>query len=673
MSTQDHRPRKPPLDVGAALHFAWEPTPDIVAQSNLQRFMQHLGVADWTALQQRGLADPAGLTQAVIDFCDLRFDTPYTQLLDLSKGPEWADWCVGGTTSIVLNCLDRHRGTPTWDQVFLVWEGEDPAERRTLTYRAFDAEVCRLAAALRELGIGPGDVVGLFMPNLPETFIGFFAVLKLGAVVMPLFSGFGPQPLVARLNDGPAKAVICADGTWRRGSPVPMKAVLDEALAAVPSVQHVVVCRRLGERMATPMRPGRDHDWAALTAGRPDALATVPMPASSPAILLYTSGTTGKPKGCVWTQVSFLASMVTRDAHLCGDFKPSDRYFFMSDIGWMVGSMCACIPSYWGGSLLVAEGVPDFPDAGRLWRLVAEHRVTYLGVSPTLVRSMMRHGADEVRRHDLSSLRITTSGGEAWTEAPWRWFFEHVCGSRLPIINIVGGTEVGGCNYTGTVIHPMQPGSFAGPPPGVATDIVDEQGRPVPRGQKGELVLRRPNIGLTRSLWRDDERYLDSYWRTLPGLWVHGDYARQDADGLFYIEGRSDDTLKIAGKRVGPGEVEGLLLATGLVSDAAAIGVPDDLKGAAIVCVCVPMPGVTDDAGTRQRLVQAVEQGMGASYRPRQVLLVADLPRTRNMKVMRRVVRALWQGSEPGDLSSLVNPEAVHELRLRLAAVRGAV
>ncbi len=672
MATQDHRPNKRQFDGAAASRFAWEPSAEIVAQSNLQRFMHRLGVADWTELQQRGLADPAGLTQAVIDFCDLRFFTPYTQLLDLSKGPEWAEWCLGGTTSIVLNCLDRHRGTPTWDQVFLVWEGEDKSEQRTLTYCAFDAEVCRLAAALRELGIAPGDVVGLYMPNLPETFIGFFAVLKLGAVVMPLFSGFGPQPLVARLNDGPAKAVICADGTWRRGAPVPMKAVLDEALAAVPSVQHVVVCRRLGDRVATPMQPGRDHDWAALTAGRPDTLDTVPMPASSPAILLYTSGTTGKPKGCVWTQVSFLASMVTRDAHLCGDFKSSDRYFFMSDIGWMVGSMCACIPSYWGGSLLVAEGVPDYPDAGRLWRLVAEHRVTYLGVSPTLVRSMMRHGVDEVRRHDLTHLRITTSGGEAWTEAPWRWFFDNVCASRLPIINIVGGTEVGGCNFTGTVIHPMQPGSFAGPPPGVATDIVDEQGRPVPRGQKGELVLRRPNIGLTRSLWRDDERYLDSYWRTLPGLWVHGDYARQDADGLYYIEGRSDDTLKIAGKRVGPGEVEGLLLATGLVSDAAAIGVPDELKGAAIVCVCVPMPGVADDATTRQRLVQAVEQGMGASYRPRQVLLVADLPRTRNMKVMRRVVRALWQGSEPGDLSSLVNPDAVHELRLRLAAVRGA-
>ncbi len=666
----DHRPNKRQFGDAAGSGFAWSPTPEQVAQSRLTAFMRHVGVADWDALQALGLADPAGLTQQVFDFCDMRFFTPYTQLLDLSRGPEWAQWCVGGTTNIVLNCLDRHRGTPTWQQPFLVWEGEDPTEQRALSYAAFDAEVARLAGALRGLGLGRGDVVGLYMPNLPETFIAFFAVLKLGAVVMPLFSGFGPQPLVARLLDGQAKVVICADGAWRRGQPAPMKAVLDEALASVPSVQHVVVYRRLGERLATPMQPGRDHDWAALVQGQPTDCATEPMPAGAPAILLYTSGTTGKPKGCVWTQVSFLGSMVTRDYHLCGDFQAGDRFFFMSDIGWMVGAMCACIPSYWGGSLLVAEGVPDYPDPGRLWRLVQDHRVTYLGVSPTLVRSMMRHGADEVRRHDLSSLRITTSGGEAWTEAPWRWFFEHVCGSRLPIVNVVGGTEVGGCNYIGTVIHPMQPGSFAGPPPGVATDIVDDQGRTVPRGQIGELVLRRPNIGLTQGLWRDPERYLDSYWRTIPGLWVHGDFARQDDDGLFYIVGRSDDTLKVSGKRVGPGEIEGLLIGTGLVSDAAAVGVPDELKGSAIVCVCVPMPGVAADAATVQRLVQAVEQGMGASYRPRQVLLATDLPRTRNMKVMRRVVRAVWQGQEPGDLSSLVNPEAVAELQAKLDAHR---
>lgn len=669
----DDRPNKRQFDGDAGgpgkSRFAWEPSPEIVAQSNLVAFMRHLGVADWPALHARADADPAGLAGEVLAFCDFRFFQPYTLLVDGRKGIEWTDWCIGGTTNIVLNCLDRHRGTPRWGQTFLVWEGEDPAERRTLSYAEFDAEVARLASALHGLGIGRGDVVGLFMPNLPETFVAFFAVLKLGAVLMPLFSGFGPQPLVTRLRDGPAKAVITADGTWRRGQPVAMKAVLDEALAELPEVQHVVVLRRLGDRVATPMQPGRDHDWARLVQGQPAEWPTAEMPAEAPAILLYTSGTTGKPKGCVWTHLSFLASMVTRDAHICADFKASDRYFFMSDIGWMVGAMCACIPSYFGGSLLVAEGVPDYPDAGRLWRLVAEHRVTYLGVSPTLVRSMMRHGAAEVQRHDLSALRITTSGGEAWTDAPWRWFFEHVCQRRVPIINICGGTEVCGCNVTGTVIHPLKPGSFGGPPPGVGTMIVDEAGRPVPRGTTGELVLNRASIGMTKALWRDPERYLDSYWRTLPGRWFHGDFIRQDEDGLYFIVGRSDDTLKVSGKRTGPSEIESLLMGTGLINEAAAIGVPDELKGSAIVCVCVAMPGVAPDAALVQRLSSAVEHGMGASYRPKAVLLVDELPKTRNMKVMRRVVRAVWQGSDPGDLSALVNPEAVVALQRQLKAL----
>jgi len=605
--------------------------------------------------------------QQVFEFCDFRFYKPYTQMLDMSRGIEWSRWCVGGTTNVVLNCLDRHRGTPVWNQVFIEWEGEDPQQRRTLTYAQFDAEVCRLAAALQSLGVQRGDRVGLYMPNLPETFIAFFAALKIGAVLMPLFSGFGPQPIVSRLNDGQAKVVLTVDGTWRRGTPGQMKSVLDEALADVPSVQHVLVLRHMGDAIACPMTPGRDHDWASLVAKQPSELPTAEMAADDAAILLYTSGTTGKPKGCVWTHVSFLGSMVMRDMHICADFKSTDRFFFMSDMGWMVGAMCACVPSYFGGSLLVVEGTPDFPDTGRFWRLVQDYKVTYLGVAPTLIRSLMRYGDEEVERYDLSSLRITCSGGEAWTEAPWRWFFEHVCKKRLPIMNIVGGTEVGGCNFTGTMIHPMRPGSFAARGLGAGVDIVDESGKPVPRGQVGELVLRNPNIGFTKSLWNDDERYLDSYWRIIPGLWVHGDFAMQDEDGLYYILGRSDDTIKISGKRTGPSEIETLLTQTGKVSEVAVVGVPDEVKGSAIVCVCVPMPNVPPDAALEAELSQAVVHGMGASYRPRQVVFVHDLPKTRNMKIMRRVVRAVYKGDSPGDLSSLVNPESVAELQGKIA------
>ena len=333
------------------------------------------------------------------------------------------------------------------------------------------------------------------------------------------------------------------------------------------------------------------------------------MEAEAPAVLLYTSGTTGKPKGCVWTHVGFLGSMVTRDVHICGDFKSSDRYFFMSDMGWMVGAMCACIPSYFGASLLVAEGVPDYPEPDRFWRLVDDHRVSYLGVSPTLVRGLMRHGDAAVDARAFAALRIACSGGEAWTEAPWRWFFEHVCKRRVPIINITGGTEVGGCNFTGTVHHPLKPGSFGGPALGVGADIVDDAGRSVAPGQVGELVLRLPNIGMTKGLWRDPERYLASYWRSLPGVWVHGDFAMRDSDGLYYLLGRSDDTIKVAGKRTGPAEIESLLLATGRVSDAAVIGVADELTGSALRL------RLRRDAGRRRRRRARTRAGAGGGRR----------------------------------------------------------
>ena len=648
--------------------YLWTPPSELVAASNLTAFLRRTGHKDYDDLAAQAEADPAWLMGQVFQFCDVRLYRNYGQMLDVSDGQAWARWCVGGTTNIVLNCLDKHRDTLRWDQTFLVWEGEDKRQRRSLSYREFDQDVRRLAQGLHDRGIGRGDVVALYMPNLPETFVAFFAILKLGAIVMPLFSGFGPAPIQTRLNHAEAKAVITADWTWRRGALAPLKSVLDAALEAAPTVKHVIVTRRDGQAIDTPMRKGRDFWWSDVVAGGNPDIATAEMRAEDPAILLYTSGTTGEPKGCVWTHIGFIGSMVTRDMIICGDFKSSDRFFFFSDMGWMVGAMCACIPSFAGGSLLIAEGTPDYPDTGRFWRLIAEHRVTYLGVSPTIVRSLMRYGR-EIESYDLSSLRITASGGEAWTAAPWLWFFEHVCKKKIPIINISGGTEVGGCIFTGTPNHPMNPGSFSRPALGVGADIVDLTGQRVPDGTVGELVLRHSSIGLTKSLWKADTRYIESYWSTLPGLWVHGDFAMRGEDGLFYILGRSDDTIKISGKRTGPSELEGILVATGKLAEAAVIGIPHPVKGSAIVCACVPMPGIVGDHSLAAELSSALVAAMGASYRPETVLFVDDLPRTRNLKIMRRVLRAVIENKDPGDLSALANPEAIDRLREKLAAM----
>ncbi|MCC8980939.1 AMP-binding protein [Bradyrhizobium acaciae] len=644
--------------------YLWTPPAELVEKSNLSAFLRATGQHDYDTLAAKANTDPAWLVEEVFKFCDVRFYRSPDKILDLARGEPWARWCVGGTTNIVLNCIDKHRSTAVWNQPFLVWEGEDKRDQRQLSYGEFADAVGRLATGLSKLGIGKGDVVAIYMPNLPETFVAFFAILKIGAIVMPLFSGFGPDPIRSRLNHGEAKAVITANGTWRRGVPAPLKSVLDEALETAPSVRHVIVANRGGLGIDTPMHAGRDHWWDDIARDGAD-LPTAEMDAEDPAILLYTSGTTGEPKGCVWTHISFIGSMVTRDMIICGDFKPTDLFFFFSDMGWMVGAMCACIPSFAGGRLLVAEGTPDYPDTGRFWRLIAEHKVTYLGVSPTIVRGMMRYG-EEVETYDLSSLRITASGGEAWTETPWRWFFEHVCKSEIPIINISGGTEVGGCIFTGTPNHPMNPCSFSRPALGVGADIVDMAGNRVGDGEVGELVMRHASIGLTKSLWKADQRYLESYWSTIPGIWMHGDFAMRGKDGLYYILGRSDDTIKISGKRVGPAELEGVLTATGKVAEAAVFSIPHPVKGSAIVCACVPSAGLEESHVLSEELSQALVHGMGASYRPERVLLVNDLPRTRNMKIMRRVLRAVFEDKNPGDLSALANPEAIAHIRLRL-------
>lgn len=643
--------------------FEWVPKPELIESSNLTAFIRKTGEPSLSALEIRAELDPSWLTAQVMEFCNFRFYRPYTQMLDTSNGMEHARWCVDGTTNIVLNCIDRHRGTPTWEQIFLVWEGEDPLQRRSMTYADFDREVCRLASALKALCVAEGDRVGLYMPNLPETFVAFFAVLKIGAVVVPLFSGFGPQPLSTRLNDAQAKVVLTVDGTWRRGAMGLMKSVLDEALMSVSSVRTVLMLRHLGGTCPCPMQEGRDYDWAQAVAAHSGEFATAAMDSDAPAVLLYTSGTTGKPKGCVWTHVGFLASMVTRDMHICADFKSSDRFFFMSDMGWMVGAMCACIPSYFGGSVLVAEGTPDYPDTGRFWRLLQDHAVTYVGVSPTLIRGLMRYGDDQVKEFDLSALRITVGAGEVWTETAWHWFFDKVCKRTLPFLNIVGGTEVGGCNLLGTLHHPLRPGSFGMPGLGSGAAIVDDKGHDVATNQVGELVLRNPNIGMTASLWQDDERYLDSYWRAMPGLWMHGDLALRDSAGLYYILGRSDDTIKVSGKRIGPSEIESILAATGKIVEAAVVGVPDEVKGSKIVCVCVPTASSLASEDTARELSNAVAQGMGGSYRPSAIYFVTDLPKTRNMKIMRRIVRAIVCNDNLSDLTSLSNPDSVTELQ----------
>jgi acetyl-CoA synthetase len=445
-----------------------------------------------------------------------------------------------------------------------------------------------------------------------------------------------------------------------------MKAVADEAAAASPSVQHVVVVSRLGEATASH---SRDVLWSSLVDHQPDIADTERTSAEDPLMLIYTSGTTGRPKGAVHTHCGFPIKAAQDMAHAF-DIQPGDTMYWVSDIGWMMGPWELFGMSLLGGTSVLYDGALDYPGPDRLWALVERHGVNILGVSPTLIRALMKHGDGPVRAHDLSSLRILGSTGEPWNPEPWRWLFDTAGGGRVPIINYSGGTEVSGGLVAGNVITPLKPAAFAGPPPGIAADVVDDQGRPV-RNRVGELVVRAPWIGMTRGFWRDAERYEQTYWSRFPGVWVHGDWAVIDDDGLWYILGRSDDTIKIAGKRLGPAEVESVLVEHEAVLEAAAIGVPDEMKGQALVCFCVLRAGHTPDAALERELTALVAARLGKPLKPAAVLFVPDLPKTRNAKVMRRVIRSAYLGDPPGDLSSLENPQAVTAIAAQAPSGRG--
>jgi acetyl-CoA synthetase len=639
--------------------IVWRPTPDYIARAHLTRFMAQHGLSSFAALLRRSTADVPWFTDAVLKYLDIQFERPYAQVVDLARGPAWPRWCVGGELNIVTNCVDKYQRDPALAaRPAVIWEGE-AGETRTLTYADLGREVNRCANLLRARGLGKGDALGLFMPMTPEIVIALLAIVKIGGLVLPLFSGYGVSAIASRLNDGRAKALFTADGVFRRGSLVPMKPVADEAAAQVPTLQTMIVLQRAGNPVT--MTAGRDVWWQAAMAGQPDSAAPEPTGAEDPLMIIYTSGTTGRPKGAVHTHCGFPVK-AAQDMAFGTDVHPGDVMYWMTDMGWMMGPWLVFGTLLLGAAMFIYDGAPDFPGPDRVWAMVARHHITHLGISPTLVRALIKFGAEPVKKHALSALRFFGSTGEPWNPGPWLWLFNTVGEGRRPIINYSGGTEISGGIVMGNPLLPLKPCAFSAPCPGMAADVVDDQGNSV-RNQVGELVIRAPWIGMTRGFWQDPQRYEATYWSRFPNVWVHGDFAAVDEDGLWYILGRSDDTLKVAGKRLGPAEVESILVAHPAVVEAAAIGVPDEAKGSEVVCFCVLAPGHAPTDQLRAELRAKVAEELGKPLKPREVRFVKDLPKTRNAKVMRRVIRAAYLGLDPGDTSSLENPAALEDIR----------
>ena len=637
--------------------IVWRPNLQTTPKTHLAKFMRAHTLHTFEELMQRSTSDVAWFTDAVLKYLDIQFYQPYSQVVDLSDGIQFPRWCVDGSMNIVHNLLDKYAGQPT---PALIWEGEE-GTRRQLSYSELLIQVNQAANALRSLGLGKGDVIGLFMPMTPEIVITLLAIAKIGAIILPLFSGYGAGAIVSRMTDAGATALFTADGTFRHEQPVRMKQTADEAAAQIPDLKHMIVLQRTG--LPVQMTKGRDHWWHELVDRQPAEAHTERTSAEDVLMLIYTSGTTGKPKGAVHTHCGFPVK-AAQDMAFGTDAHPGDVFYWMTDMGWMMGPWLVFGTLALGATMFLYDGAPDFPAPDRLWQLVEDHKITQLGVSPTLIRALIPHGDDMHQRHDLSSLRCFASTGEPWNPASWLWLFEKVGGGTRPIINYSGGTEISGGIVMGNFLQPLKACAFSGACPGMAADVLDENGQPV-RNQVGELVIKAPWIGMTRGFWKDPQRYLETYWSRWENTWVHGDFAAIDSDGLWYILGRSDDTLKIAGKRLGPAEVESVLARHPAVIESAAIGVPDEIKGMALVVFCVLKPANPAPAREQMRteLKAMLIAELGKPLAPKAILFVSDLPKTRNAKVMRRMIRAAYLGLEAGDTSSLVNPAAVEEIK----------
>lgn len=658
----------------------WKPYGDYLTKSRIKNFMNQHGIPTYEELVRRSTEDTVWFWDAALRHLGIEWYKPYEKVLDDSKGFPWAKWFIGGKINIVHNCIDRHLRTPLRFRsgqahpelrTAFIWEGEEGALRK-LTYGELNTEVCKVANLLKSLGIKKGDTIGIYMPMIPEIVIAFFAIMKIGAVVIPVFSGFGATALATRLADAEAKVLFTADGSLRRGKQIPIKKEADTAVEKVPTIKHVIVCKRIGIDVAWTKGSASSADPPDRRAGRRDIwwheavpkqsaqCPTEELEAEDYSMIIYTSGTTGKPKGTVHTHAGCLAQM-TKELGYYFDVREDDVFFWVTDIGWMMGPWEMIGVQHFAGTYVIFEGAPDYPTPDRLWEMIERYQITTLGISPTLIRLLMTYSEKWVKKHDLFSLRILGSTGEPWDPDSYQWFFEKIGGKRCPIINISGGTEIVGCLLSPLPITELKPCTLRGPGLGMDIDVYDDEGRPI-RGGIGHLVCKKPAPSMTKGFLKDPQRYLETYFSRWPNVWYHGDWAKVDEDGFWFLYGRSDDTIKIAGKRTGPAEIESVLIEHPKVTEAAAIGVPHDIKGETVVCLVVLQPGVGSSEELREELKKQVVKHLGKTLKPEEVKFVSTLPKTRSAKIVRGVIKRKYLGEDLGDISSVENPQAIDEI-----------
>jgi acetyl-CoA synthetase len=598
----------------------------------------------------------------------LTWTKPWDSVMDWN--PPWVKWFSGGKLNASYNCLDRHVEAGGGDKVAYYWEGE-PGDKRTITYRDLYEETCRLANALRSLGIGKGDRVAIYLGMIPELPVAMLACARIGAAHSVVFGGFSAEALRDRIIDAEAKVVITADGGYRRGQVVPLKASTDEAVAECPSIEHVITVRRTGGEHT--FTPGRDLWYHELIAAASTECPPEEMDAEDPLYLLYTSGTTGKPKGIVHTTGGYM-TQVAASHQMIFDIHDDDVYWCAADIGWVTGhSYIVYGPLANHSTGIIYEGAPDWPDKDRLWQIAEAYRATILYTAPTAIRAFMRWGTEFPEKHDLSSLRLLGSVGEPINPEAWVWYWKYIGGGRCPIVDTWWQTETGAILITPLPgITTLKPGSATNPFPGIVADVVDERGESVPLGGGGYLVLRRPWPAIARTIWGDPDRYVQTYFsRFGPDVYVAGDGAKRDEDGYFWLLGRIDDVMNVAGHRLSTYEIESALVDNQKVAEAAVVSRPHELKGEGIVAFVTLKTGYVGDEEMLQELRAHVAKVIGPIARPDDIIFTPDLPKTRSGKIMRRLLRDVARGNKLGDVTTLANSEIVDQIREQSATSAG--
>jgi len=648
---------------------AYEPSREFVESTNVWEFMQDYGFDDYDELIERTTGDVEGEPASGVDwfwdllpdYLDIEFFEDYDVVRDDSEGPQFSDWYPGGEINLAHNVLDRHAAvdSETRNKSAIVWEGER-GDTRDVTFHELHRQANQVANALEQRNVETGDAVGLYMPMVPEVAAIPYGCFKVGAIAVPIFSGFGVDATATRIEDSECSVLFTADGFYRRGKEVTLKDTANDAIAAAGHVDHTIVYDRLGSDEADlDWYDERDQWWGETVSRQSDEYETKRLPSDQESMLLYSSGTTGKPKGIVHTHAG-VQLQCAKEIYFGFDHKPEDRFFWVSDIGWMMGPWMLIGNHTFGGTIFMYEGAPDYPNPDRYWEMIDRHRLTAFGISPTAIRALRKYGDEWIDSYDLSSLRLLGSTGEPWDPESWLWFYENVGGGEAPIINISGGTEICGCFLMPMPIQPLKPCSLGGPGLGMDIDIVDNDGDSIAdTHERGYLVARDSCPSMTRSLWSGDERYLEEYWSTWDDVWDHGDWAQKDEDGFWFLHGRADDALNIAGRKVGPAEVEGAAMDHDSVNQAAAVGVPDDTTGTAVALYVVTEDGVDESDELRDEIRELVGENLGKPFRPREVRFVDEFPVTQSGKIVRRAIQARHTGEDIGDLSSVENPGAL--------------